>query len=281
MGPLFACIIKQQFEKLRDGDRFFFSHRRSSANAPGKPQGFPDFAKRNIQGRSLGAIFCDNLDGEVLKSKTVGRDVFRTATRKDLELDCKKLKKGSGLLDIRRIFLEAISEEWNSLIVKSQHEVEADKGFVTSPNYPNNYLNNLDTQTVLTADKGNVLELTLVTFELERDLSGKCRFDRVEIWDGKGRLGVLCGSLPGGKKFMSRDNRMTVKFHSDASETQKGFKASWKEVAALATRPKAPGAGRRVKTPRAHTRAESPEYDESAESAESNESAEKSNSGYY
>jgi peroxidase len=264
VGPLFACIIKQQFEKLRDGDRFFFSHRRSVANP--HPQGLPDFAKRNIQGRSLGAILCDNLDGEVLKSKTVGRDVFRTATRKDLELDCKKLEKGSGLLDISRIFSEALSEERNRLMIKSQHEVEADEGFVTSPNFPNNYLNNLDTQTVLTADKGNVLELTLVTFELEKDLTGRCRFDQVEIFDGKGRLEILCGSLPGGKKFTSRDNRMTVKFHSDARFAHKGFKASWKEVTAGVTQPKAPGSDTR--------------FDNGAESAESDESEESPENSY-
>merc|ERR1719397_1760018 len=59
VGPLFACIIKRQFEKLRDGDRFFFSHERSQGPLlPGTPypQGLPDIAKQNIQGRTLGAI---------------------------------------------------------------------------------------------------------------------------------------------------------------------------------------------------------------------------------
>merc|ERR1712037_529960 len=62
VGPLFACIIKRQFEKLRDGDRFFFSHRRS--RLPSSPQAFSQglqpIAKGNIQGRSLGAVICDN-----------------------------------------------------------------------------------------------------------------------------------------------------------------------------------------------------------------------------
>merc|ERR1719350_2217052 len=58
VGPLFACIIKKQFEKLRNGDRFFFSHRRSGL--PTRSQGLHPIAKGNIQGRSLGAVICDN-----------------------------------------------------------------------------------------------------------------------------------------------------------------------------------------------------------------------------
>ena len=237
MGPLFACIIKQQFEKLRDGDRFFFSHRRSRGSpVPGRAhsQGLPwDVAKRNIQRRSLGAIFCDNLEPAVLRSKTVGRNVFRTSDTTgnrpllDHTADCTTHEK----LDLRRIFLEAFSEEQDRLLRKSQHEVEAEENFVRSPNYPNNYWNNAETQTILTTAIGNVLELTLETFDLERDPTGPCRFDYVEIYDGISRLVRLCGTLAGGvHKFTSRDNRMTVKFHSDAVETQKGFKASWKEI---------------------------------------------------
>ena len=249
MGPLFACIIKQQFEKLRNGDRFFFSHSRTrGSHVPGKahPQGLPDVAKRNIQGRSLGAIFCDNLEPAVLQSKTVGRNVFKTSDTTgnrpllDDTENCTKHKK----LDLRRIFLEAVSEEQNGLLRKSQHEVAADVGFVTSPNYPNNYLANADTQDVVTADAGNVLELTLESFKLERDPTGQCRFDRVEIWDGKGRLAILCGTLPfpaGSQvpKFTSRDNRLTVKFHSDSTENHKGFKFSWKEIKPQVKTPRA------------------------------------------
>ena len=118
MGPLFACIIKKQFEKLRDGDRFFFSHERSQGPLlPGTPypQGLPDIAKQNIQGRSLGAILCENLDSAVLESKTTGQDVFKTVSETNPELDCNNIKLGSGMLDIERIFFEALSEEEDRL----------------------------------------------------------------------------------------------------------------------------------------------------------------------
>ena len=118
MGPLFACIIKKQFENLRDGDRFFFSHHRSQGRRlPDTPfpQGLPTFAKGNIQGRSLGAILCDNLDHDVLESKTTGQNVFKTVSGMNPELDCDRRTLGNGMLDFQRIFREAVSEEEDNL----------------------------------------------------------------------------------------------------------------------------------------------------------------------
>ena len=112
VGPLFACIIKKQFEKLRDGDRFFFSHERSQGPLlPGTPypQGLPAIAKQNIQGRSLGAILCENLDPAVRMKGNPGQDVFKTVSATNPRLDCSKFKLGSGILDIEAIFFEALS----------------------------------------------------------------------------------------------------------------------------------------------------------------------------
>ena len=122
VGPLFACIIKKQFEKLRDGDRFFFTHERSQGPLlPGTPypQGLPSIAKQNIQGRSLGAILCENLDPAVRMDRAnpgpgqarPGQDVFKTVSATNPRLDCSKFKSGSGMLDIEGIFFEALSEE--------------------------------------------------------------------------------------------------------------------------------------------------------------------------
>ena len=114
MGPLFACIIKKQFENLRDGDRFFFSHRRSQEHP--RPQGLPDVAKKNIKRRSLGAILCDNLEASILgKKPPVGEDVFRTVSEENQELDCKRVKMFNGQLDLSEIFSEAVTEEGDRL----------------------------------------------------------------------------------------------------------------------------------------------------------------------
>ena len=111
MGPLFACIIAKQFENLRNGDRFFFSHRRSEEQD--RPQGLPNVAKKNIRRRSLGAILCDNLEAEVLDSKPIGQDVFRAVSRNNPQLDC---RSPSGQLDLLGIFVEAVTEEENRVM---------------------------------------------------------------------------------------------------------------------------------------------------------------------
>ena len=114
MGPLFACIIKKQFQKLRDGDRFFFSHRRSQEQP--HPQGLPNVAKKNIKRRSLGAILCDNLEATVLDSKPIGQDVFRTVSGGNQQLDCKRVRMLNGQLDLSEIFIEAVREEEDKLM---------------------------------------------------------------------------------------------------------------------------------------------------------------------
>ena len=113
MGPLFACIIKKQFENLRDGDRFFFSHRRSQEHP--RPQGLPSVAKKNIKRRSLGGILCDNLEATVLDSKSIGQDVFRTVSVENQQLDCNRVKMLNGQLDLSEIFSEAVTEEGDRL----------------------------------------------------------------------------------------------------------------------------------------------------------------------
>ena len=238
VGPLFACIIKRQFEKLRDGDRFFFSHRRGG---PSRSQGLHPIAKRNIQERSLGGIFCDNLEATVLEStvfpKTVGSEVFRTPNPKtNPKLNCKKLKPGNGRLDLPRIFDEALiqrsSDPGLSEILKKDVVVEVlDERIVQSVNHPSEYFNNLNETTKLEVDEGYVIELTFEVFQLEID--SNC-YDFVEIFDEKRLYHKLCGGDAVNKytKYTSGGNELTVRFHSDRSVTAAGFRASWKEVEA-------------------------------------------------
>ena len=136
VGPLFACIIKRQFENLRDGDRFFFSHRRSQEHP--RPQGLPDVAKKNIKRRSLGAILCDNLEATVLASKItkpIGQNVFRTvANGKNPQLDCKSLTLLNSKLNLSEIFNEAARDLLS--IQGPQGKIEPKVGFMTSTIYP-------------------------------------------------------------------------------------------------------------------------------------------------
>ena len=98
VGSLFACILGKQFERLRDGDRFFFTHGPSK-----KAQGLKPAAKNNILARTLGAILCDNLDaGRV--TERIGRDVFRQKDRSNTMLECSSAPK----MNLAAIVTEAV-----------------------------------------------------------------------------------------------------------------------------------------------------------------------------
>ena len=56
VGPTFACIIGEQFRKLKYGDRFFYTHRDGRDGA----KGLSHTVKSFILQRTLGDIICDN-----------------------------------------------------------------------------------------------------------------------------------------------------------------------------------------------------------------------------
>ena len=51
VGPTFACLIADQFRKLKYGDRFFYTH--TNAN------GLSSVAKDQVLQRTLGDVLCD------------------------------------------------------------------------------------------------------------------------------------------------------------------------------------------------------------------------------
>merc|ERR1719239_1009383 len=75
VGPLFACIIKKQFESLRDGDRFFFTHRSNQANSV---RSLGPVAKKDVLQRGLASVLCDNVDENILNMHQVGQLPFKT-----------------------------------------------------------------------------------------------------------------------------------------------------------------------------------------------------------
>merc|ERR1719305_2253803 len=86
VGPLFACIIKKQFESLRDGDRFFFTHRRDPANSV---RSLGQVAKEDVLKRGLASVLCDNVDKDILNMHQVGQLPFKTESFGEFEkIDC-------------------------------------------------------------------------------------------------------------------------------------------------------------------------------------------------
>lgn len=68
VGPLFSCIIGMQFKRLKDGDRYFYTHTTGN-NA----RGLPENTKKTVLRRTLGHIICDNTNVDDIQ-----KNVFKT-----------------------------------------------------------------------------------------------------------------------------------------------------------------------------------------------------------
>ena len=101
VGPLFAEIIRRQFELLRDGDRFFFTHK---DDLDTKARGLGPVAKNAILNRSLGSILCDIISPDIITTKSLGKLVFKTVSNDNPELDCSEIQE----MDFGSIFAEAM-----------------------------------------------------------------------------------------------------------------------------------------------------------------------------
>jgi len=66
LGPTFHCLVREQFQRLKDGDRFFYSHEES---------GFTDRQLAAIRTQTLARVICDTCDEPNQMSLPV--DVFR------------------------------------------------------------------------------------------------------------------------------------------------------------------------------------------------------------
>lgn len=81
LGPTFTCLIKEQFARLRDGDRFFY--RRGKV--------FTRSQLREINKSSLSRVLCDNLrDGKKL---TVQKNTFRAINSDVQRVPCSSIPK--------------------------------------------------------------------------------------------------------------------------------------------------------------------------------------------
>ncbi|XP_048581153.1 peroxidasin isoform X2 [Nematostella vectensis] len=77
VGPTFLCILRSQFRRLRDGDRFWYENN----GVFGKEQ------LEEIKKISLSRVMCDNLPGIV----SVQRDAFRAPSSSDLRVACARI----------------------------------------------------------------------------------------------------------------------------------------------------------------------------------------------
>ena len=78
----------------------------------------------------------------------------------------------------------------------------------------------------LTSENGGNILLTFLSFDIEDAFS--CNFDWVEVTYGDYSERFCGNDLPG--PFTSCGSSITVRFHSDGSDTGAGFRAEWEEL---------------------------------------------------
>ena len=86
-GPVFQNIKARQFKALKEGDRFFFTHK-------GQVSSFTKSAQKHIKRRGLADIICDNTGAEL-----IAKNPFKIPSKNNKMIACKngvrklKLKK--------------------------------------------------------------------------------------------------------------------------------------------------------------------------------------------
>ncbi|CAL8142101.1 unnamed protein product [Orchesella dallaii] len=104
-------------------------------------------------------------------------------------------------------------------------------GVVKSPRYPDSYPNHKTCVWVITAPTGRQIELNVTDFDMEDASSGGCRFDYLEIRNGRfptsPLIGKFCGNQPPPQRIPSFANSLYLKFKSDESHVRKGFHIIW------------------------------------------------------
>nr|XP_026694941.1 CUB and sushi domain-containing protein 1 isoform X7 [Ciona intestinalis] len=99
---------------------------------------------------------------------------------------------------------------------------------ITSPNFPNNYLNNVDCTWTITASDGMRVQLNLIRFSTETS------YDYLTISSDGTQLARISG-IYSNRIYTSVDNTLTLRFTSDRSVTRSGFNATFVEYMPVVT----------------------------------------------
>ncbi|XP_054159895.1 LOW QUALITY PROTEIN: cubilin-like [Oppia nitens] len=107
----------------------------------------------------------------------------------------------------------------------------AEKGTLSSPNFPNRYENNIDCDWIIRVHPMERIEIKFSLFDLESH--NQCSFDFLEIREGDNSesplINRLCGQqMP--RPIVSNSNKLWIKFKADVSQTGQGFRAEYTTV---------------------------------------------------
>ncbi|KAM4718445.1 cubilin [Anableps anableps] len=102
-------------------------------------------------------------------------------------------------------------------------------GYITSPNYPQNYPQNIDCNWVITVPDGEAVRIDFEgDFYIEP--TSNCSFDYLELRDGSSLNSDLISRLCGNTRPSSQHSKgssMLLRFRTDGSVTHRGFKAKY------------------------------------------------------
>ena len=107
--------------------------------------------------------------------------------------------------------------------------LSGDSGSFTSPEYPDKYPSDKKCVWIISVSRGKTIELSFEDFQTEND--GSCKYDYVEVRNGLRIQDPLVGKYCGTANIpliRSSGSSLFIKFTSDKSVSEKGFKASWK-----------------------------------------------------
>uniref|UniRef100_A0A4W6F2P1 Cubilin n=1 Tax=Lates calcarifer TaxID=8187 RepID=A0A4W6F2P1_LATCA len=110
-------------------------------------------------------------------------------------------------------------------------------GYITSPNYPQNYPQNIDCIWVITVPNGEAVQIDFEDeFYIEPTTS--CVYDYLEVRDGStlnaDLISRLCGNTRPSTQH-STGSSMLLRFRTDTSVTHKGFKAKYSKATCSGT----------------------------------------------
>ena len=104
-------------------------------------------------------------------------------------------------------------------------------GVVTSPNYPNNYPNDLQQTNTIEVEEGLIVAMQFTAFDVQSHST--CSWDHVTIKNSNGKtlMEKTCGSsLPAA--VTSTSNIVEIYFHTDGSREYSGWRLTWRAVTA-------------------------------------------------
>ena len=86
IGPTFSCIIKEQFERSRDGDRFFYLN----------PGVFSDLQVKELEKATIAGVMCNNLihsSESNLNIARIQRDAFKVTGPGNRRVPCSRIQQ--------------------------------------------------------------------------------------------------------------------------------------------------------------------------------------------